>query len=162
MSIRTYGDPVLRRPAETVLTIDDEVRKICERMVEEMLRAEGVGLAAPQIGVPKRIIILDVEGEFHVLINPELVSASEETESGTEGCLSVPGVHSEVARSTRVTLAGTNLDGERVEITGEGLLARAMQHEMDHIDGRLFVDRLSQVKRRSLLKEYDRKQREES
>lgn len=162
MPIRTYGDPILRRPAERVETIDDEIRRICERMVEAMLRADGVGLAAPQMGVAKRIIILDVEGQFHVLINPELLYVSDETEPGTEGCLSVPGVHAEVERSTRATIAGTALDGTRVEITGEGLLARAMQHEMDHIDGRLFVDRLTQVRRRSLLKEYERKKREET
>ena len=160
MQIRTYGDPVLRRSAEPVQTIDDEIRRICQQMVEAMLRADGVGLAAPQIGIPLRIIILDVEGEFHVLINPELLSVSEETEASTEGCLSVPGVHSEVSRSARATIAGTTLDGERVEITGEGLLARAIQHEMDHIDGHLFIDRVSQVKRRSLIKEYERKKRE--
>jgi len=160
MDIRTYGDPVLRRTAKPVETIDDEIRDICRRMVEEMLRADGVGLAAPQIGIPLRIIVLDVEGEFHVLINPELLFVSEETETGIEGCLSVPGVHAEVARSAQATIAGTTLGGERVEITGEGLLARAMQHEMDHINGHLFVDHVSQVKRRSLIKEFERKKRE--
>jgi len=162
MDIRTYGDRVLRRPAQPVEAIDDEVRDICARMVEAMLRADGVGLAAPQIGVSKRIIVLDVEGEFHVLVNPELVAVGEETEADTEGCLSVPGVRADVERSTRATIVGTNLDGECVEITGEGLLARAIQHEMDHINGRLFVDRLSPAKRRSILKEYERSQREET
>jgi peptide deformylase len=162
MDIRTYGERVLRRPAEPVETIDENVRAICEQMVEAMLRADGVGFAAPQIGVSKRIIVLDVEGEFHVLINPELLSVSDETEAQTEGCLSVPGVHAEVPRSVRATVAGTNLDGDRVEITGEGLLARAIQHEIDHINGRLFIDRLSSAKRRSVLKEYERSRREES
>ena len=161
MSIRTYGDLVLRRRAEPVSTIDSETRKICERMVEAMIRADGVGLAAPQIGVPKRIIVLDVDGEFHVLINPTLVEASEETQTFTEGCLSVPGVHADVLRSARATIEGTALDGSRVEITGVGLLARAIQHEMDHLDGHLFVDHLSPVRRRSLVKEYKRKRREE-
>jgi len=159
MEIRTYGDPSLRRRAESVEAIDDEIRTICERMVETMLRANGAGLAAPQIGISKRIIVLDVDGEFHVLINPELIETSGDVEQFNEGCLSVPGVHATVSRSARATIAGTNLDGERVEITGEGLLARAIQHEIDHLNGRLFVDRLSQVKRRSLLKEYDRKRR---
>jgi peptide deformylase len=162
MSIRTYGDPVLRRPAEPVGAIDSGTRKTCERMVEAMIRADGVGLAAPQIGVAKRIIVLDVDGEFHVLINPRLVEASEETQTFTEGCLSVPGVHADVSRSERATVEGTGLDGSRVEITGEGLLARAIQHEMDHLDGHLFIDHLSPVRRRSLLKEYERRQREES
>ena len=149
----------MRRPADPVETIDSETRALCQRMVEEMICADGVGLAAPQIGVSKQIVVLDVEGEFHVLVNPELVESSDETAEFTEGCLSVPGVHATVSRSARATIAGTNLDGERVEITGEGLLARAIQHEIDHLNGRLFVDRLSQVKRRSLLKEYDRKRR---
>jgi len=156
MTIRTFGDPVVRRPAETVEEIDDEIRAICARMVEEMIRAEGVGLAAPQIGISKRIIVLDVDGEFHILINPELLSTSDETEQVVEGCLSVPGVNSSVERSTAATITGTTLEGEAVTLTGQGLLARAMQHEMDHLNGKLFVDRLGPAKRRSLLKEYAR------
>lgn len=162
MEIRTYGDQVLRRPAAPVEEINEEIRVICERMVEEMIRAEGVGLAAPQIGVSKRIIVLDVSGEFHVLINPVLVSISEETEEVNEGCLSVPGVSAAVIRGQRATIEGTNLEGERVEITGEGLLARAIQHEMDHLEGRLFLDQLSPVRRRSLLKEYERRKQEDA
>lgn len=160
MKIRTYGDPVLRRPAEPVETIDEETRRICEAMVEAMIRADGVGLAAPQIGISKQIIVLDVDGEFYVLVNPRLVETSEETESFTEGCLSVPGVHAEVSRSARATIEGTGLDGSPVRITGEGLLARAIQHEMDHLNGNLFVDRLTPVRRQSLLKEFQRRRRE--
>lgn len=162
MSIRTYGDPVLRRSAQTVETIDSETKKLCQRMVEEMIRGGGVGLAAPQIGVSRRIIVLDVDGAFHVLINPELIDRSDETELFTEGCLSVPGVHADVKRSHSATVAGTNLEGERVEITGEGFLARAIQHEMDHLDGRLFLDHLSPVRRQGVLKDYERKGREET
>lgn len=162
MSIRTYGDPVLRRPAETVGAIDSETRQICERMVEAMIRADGVGLAAPQIGISKRIIVLDVDGEFHVLVNPELIETSGETATFTEGCLSVPGVHADISRSEKATIAGTALDGSPVEITGEGVLARAIQHEIDHLNGHLFLDHLSPVRRQSLLKEYERKRREES
>jgi peptide deformylase len=162
MSIRTYGDPVLRRAAEPVESIDSETRRLCERMVEEMIRADGVGLAAPQIGVSKRIIVLDVDGEFHVLINPELIETSDETEAFTEGCLSVPGVHADVFRSSRATVAGTALDGTPVTISGEGVLARAIQHEMDHLKGHLFVDHLTPVRRQGVLKEYERKRRETS
>jgi peptide deformylase len=162
MSIRTYGDPVLRRAAEPVETIDSETIRLCERMVEEMIRADGVGLAAPQIGVSKRIIVLDVDGEFHVLINPELIETSDETEAFTEGCLSVPGVHADVFRSSSATVEGTALDGTPVRIRGEGVLARAIQHEMDHLNGHLFVDHLSPVRRQGLLKEYERKRRETS
>jgi peptide deformylase len=160
--IRRFGDPVLRRPAEPVAEIDDDVRAVCAAMVEAMLREHGAGLAAPQIGVPKRIIVLDVEGEFHILINPELVLVEGESEDLYEGCLSLPGVSAPVARGTRATIAGTTLDGERVEISGEDLLARAMQHEMDHLNGHMFVDHLSPARRRSTIQEYKRKQRREA
>lgn len=159
--IREFGDPVLRRPAEPVLEIDDEIRAICHAMVEAMLRANGAGLAAPQIGIPKRIIVLDVEGEFHVLVNPELIAIEGEGETLPEGCLSLPGVSAPVQRGTRATVAGTTLDGRRVEITGEGLLARAMQHEMDHLNGHLFIDHLSPARRRSAVQEYKRRQKRE-
>ena len=161
MHIRQFGDPVLRRPAEPVAEIDDEVCALCIAMVEAMLRANGAGLAAPQIGVSKRIIVLDVEGQFHVLINPELVIVEGESEDLSEGCLSLPGVSAPVARGTRATIAGTTLDGERIEITGEGLLARAIQHEMDHLNGHLFVDHLTPARHRSTIQKYKRKQKRE-
>ncbi len=157
--IREFGDPVLRRPAQPVTEIDDSVRALCDTMVEAMLRANGAGLAAPQIGVSKRVIVLDVEGVFHILINPELVSVEGEAEGLSEGCLSVPGVSAPVPRCRRATIVGTTLDGERIEITGEGLLARAMQHEMDHLNGHLFIDHLSPARRRSAIQEYKRNQR---
>ena len=160
MEIRTYGDPSLRRPAEPVERIDDDIRAICARMVETMLRANGAGLAAPQIGVSKRIIVLDVDGDFHILVNPELVETSGEVEQISEGCLSVPGVDATVDRATRAVVEGTTLDGKIVRIEGEGLLARAIQHEMDHLNGNLFLDHLSPVRRKSVLREYQRRQRE--
>jgi peptide deformylase len=161
MRIRQFGDPTLRRPAEPVTEIDAEVRAICATMVEAMLRANGAGLAAPQIGISKRIIVLDVEGQFHVLINPELVLVEGETEELSEGCLSLPGVSAPVTRGSRATIAGTTLDGERIEITGEGLLARAIQHEMDHLNGHLFIDHLTPARRKSAVQEYKRKQKHE-
>jgi len=152
--IREFGDPVLRRPAEPVKEIDDGIHALCSTMVEIMLRANGAGLAAPQIGVSKRIIVLDVEGAFHILINPELVSVEGEEEGLSEGCLSLPGVSAPVSRRRRATVAGTTLEGDRIEITGEGLLARAIQHEMDHLNGHLFIDHLSPARRRSTIQEY--------
>lgn len=160
MDIRTFGDPVLRGKAEPVQVIDDEIRSICQLMVEVMLRENGIGLAAPQIGIPKRIFVLDVDSELHILINPELVELSEDVEETKEGCLSVPGVDAEVARSTRAVVEGLNLSGKRIRLEGEGLVARAIQHEMDHLNGNLFLDQLSTARRQSLVKEYQRERRE--
>jgi peptide deformylase len=131
-------------------------------MVEAMIRAGGVGLAAPQIGIAKRIIVLDVEGEFHVVINPEILELSGDDEESIEGCLSVPGVNAPVVRKTSVRLGGTDLEGNPVELRAEGFLARAIQHEMDHLNGVLFVDHLSTARRKSILKEYRRLQEEDS
>ena len=161
-AIRTYGDTVLRQKAAPVTQIDVEVKAICERMVEAMLRANGAGIAAPQIGVSKRILVLDLEGVFHVLINPEIVAVSEAEEESEEGCLSVPGVTASVVRKAKVTVRGLTLDKESIEVEGEGLMARAIQHEMDHLDGILFIDHLSAVRRRSLLKEYERNRKEKA
>lgn len=160
MDIRILGDPVLRRKAKSVQVIDDEIHDICQLMVEVMIRENGVGLAAPQIGIPKRIFVLDIDDEFHILINPELIELSEEVEETKEGCLSVPGVDAGVARSTRAVVEGLNLNGEHVRLEGEGLVARAIQHEMDHLNGNLFLDQLSTARRQSLIKEYQRMKRE--
>ncbi len=161
MDIRTYGDTTLRRQAKPIDTIDDEVRNLCQLMVEVMIRENGVGLAAPQIGISKRIFVMDADDELYIFINPELVELSEETEEVREGCLSVPGVDAMVARSTRAVVEGLNLDGERIRLEGEGIIARAIQHEMDHLNGNLYLDRLSTARRQSLIKEFQRKQREE-
>ncbi len=158
--IVTYGDPVLRRKALPITNIDARVKKISEAMVEAMLRANGIGLAAPQIGIDERIITLDIDGEFYVLINPEIIELSEETEEATEGCLSVPGVDAPVIRRTHAVVRGYTLDEKEITLEGEGLMARAIQHEIDHLNGVLFIDHLTPAKRRFLLKEYARKQRE--
>jgi peptide deformylase len=161
MDIRTYGDSALRRKAEPIDVIDDDVRNLCQLMIEVMIRANGVGLAAPQIGVSKRIFVMDADDELYVFINPELVELSEETEETTEGCLSVPGVDAAVTRFSRVVVEGLNLDGERVQLEGRGITARAIQHEMDHLNGNLYIDHVSPARRQSLIKEFLRKQREE-
>ena len=161
MDIRTYGDATLRRQAKPIDTIDDEVRNLCQLMVEVMIRENGVGLAAPQIGISKRIFVMDADDKLYIFINPELVELSEETEEVREGCLSVPGVNAMLARSTRAVVEGLNLDGVRIRLEGEGIIARAIQHEMDHLNGNLYLDRLSTARRQSLIKEFQRKQREE-
>lgn len=160
MEIKTYGDPVLRSRAEPVKKIDAETRRISKVMVEAMIRANGVGLAAPQIGVSKRIIVLDLDGELHILINPEIVETSQDEEETPEGCLSVPGVEAPVVRKLRTRARGVTLDKKEIQIEAKGLMARALQHEIDHLNGILFIDHLSPACRRSLLREYARKQRE--
>lgn len=161
MDIRTYGDSALRRKAKPIDVIDDDVRDLCQLMIEVMIRANGVGLAAPQIGVSKRIFVMDADDELYVFINPELVELSEETEETSEGCLSVPGVDATVTRSIRAIVEGLNLNGERVRLEGKGVTARAIQHEMDHLNGNLYFDHISPARRQSLIKEFLRKQREE-
>lgn len=161
MEIRTYGDAALRRRSEPIDIIDDEVRDLVQLMIETMIRENGAGLAAPQIGVSKRIFVLDADQQLHVFINPELVELSEEKEESREGCLSVPGVDALVARSSRAVVEGLDVNGERVRLEGEGIIARAIQHEMDHLNGNLYIDHVSTARRQSLIKEYQRKQREE-
>ena len=146
-TILTYPDPFLSTKAAPVARMDDSVRKLIDDMFETMYAATGVGLAAPQIGVGRRVIVVDVspvEKEIPpmALVNPEIVSRRGMVEA-TEGCLSVPGVEGVVARPESVTVKGLNELGDPVKFEAEGLLARALQHEIDHLDGVLFIDRLS-------------------
>jgi len=147
-----YGDPVLEQPAETVTEFDTpELHKLVEDMFESMYAAHGVGLAAPQIGIGRRISVIDPSaGEDHsqrlVLINPEVIKA-EGGQNEEEGCLSLPGFREQVKRAKRVTVRARNVRGESFEITGEGLLARALLHETDHLKGRLFFSHVSSLKR---------------
>ena len=163
MSVREVvllGDPILRERAEPVGLFDDELRDLVRDMFDTMYVAEGAGLAAPQVGVRRRVIVVEVveeEGATPVrlaLANPELVEQSDEIDRGSEGCLSVPGVSEIVARPARVTIEGLDPGGKPVQVEAEGLLARVLQHEVDHVNGVLFIDRLSPLKRRILLKKY--------
>jgi len=160
-TIRKYGDSVLRQVADPVKVINKEIKNISEKMVEAMLRANGVGIAAPQIGVAKRIIAFDLGGKFYILINPEILETSDDEEEILEGCLSIPGVDAPVVRKLRAQVRGVTLDEKEVEVEGEGLMARAIQHEVDHLSGILFIDYLSPARRRSVLNDYMRQQREE-
>ena len=160
MEIVTHPNEVLRQEAEKIEEITEEVRDLADKMTETMFREDGIGLAAPQVGVGKKLIVVNLEDEFHIMINPEIAEKSEEEESMDEGCLSVPGVEAPVSRSKEVLVRGKNLDGEEVELEKEGLPARVFQHEVDHVNGLLFVDRLSEAERSLTLREY-RKAREE-
>ena len=139
--IRLFGDPVLRTPATPVTDFDAELRKLVQDLTDTMLDAPGAGLAAPQIGVGLRVFTWHVDGELGHLINPEL-SLSEETQDGDEGCLSIPGMTWDCKRALTVVARGFSMYGEPVTIEGSETLARAIQHETDHLDGILFVDRL--------------------
>jgi peptide deformylase len=147
-----YGDPVLENEAADVTEFDTpELHKLVEDMFESMYAAKGVGLAAPQIGVGKKIAVIDVSNNENpadklVIVNPKIVR-SEGKQTGEEGCLSIPGFREQVRRSKRVTLRAQNIKGEPFEITGEDLLARAFQHETDHLLGRLFILQISALKR---------------
>ncbi len=155
--VRQFPDPALRNAASTVAEVDDEVQQLAGRMVDIMERAHGVGLAAPQIGVLRRILVYRArdEDEAHVLINPELVERSDETEVGTEGCLSLLGGELQVAvpRHVRVRVAARDANGEDVDLEAEGFEARVIQHEIDHLDGVLIFDRAEDADRREALRE---------
>ena len=146
-----FGDPVLETPAAKVTVFDDELKKLIDDMFESMYAAHGVGLAAPQIGISKRIAVIDVTFKEDpnakvVLINPEIVR-TEGKISQNEGCLSIPDFRENVTRAKRVTARAQNLEGETFEITGEELLARALLHETDHLNGKLYISHISAIKR---------------
>lgn len=139
-NIVTVGDPVLTKKCRPVVKFDDRLAQLIDDMKETMRNANGVGLAAPQVGVLRRLVVIEVEEDHPVfLINPEIVYESGEQE-GPEGCLSIPGRSGIVRRPMKVTVRATGYDGKPLEITGEGLLARAFCHEIDHLDGKLYTD----------------------
>lgn len=153
--IRTFGDPVLRSAAEEVDPIDDDVSRLVHDMVETMYDAPGVGLAASQIGIPKRVIVFDVGEGWEVLINPELVETSGEW-TFDEGCLSVPGHYWSITRPAFATVRGLDLDGDEVEFSGDELMGRVLQHELDHLNGILLLERLDEENRKQALRELRR------
>jgi peptide deformylase len=134
-------DARLRTKAPRVPKIDSSVQQLIDDMVDTMREAPGIGLAAPQVGVPLRVIVCEVDENLHTLVNPEIVRAEGE-QVGDEGCLSIPGYLGEVTRAMKVVVKGRNRNGKEVRIKAEGLLARCLQHEIDHIDGILFPDRM--------------------
>jgi peptide deformylase len=149
--ILIIGDPILARKADPVERIDAEIVRLAKDMVETVHAAPGIGLAAPQVGAGKRVIVVDLsvgedKDQLHVLVNPEVVAAEGE-DVCEEGCLSVPDIREKVKRPHRVVVRGLNLKGEEVEIEGEDLLARALCHEIDHLEGKLFIEYLSPLKR---------------
>jgi peptide deformylase len=149
--IRLFGDPVLRTAAVPVVDFDKELRMLVEDLTDTMLEAPGAGLAAPQVGVGLRVFTWYVEGEVGHLVNPQL-TLSEEIQDGPEGCLSIPGFSIDCKRALSVVAHGFDLHGEPVLIEGSDMLARAIQHETDHLDGIIFVDRLDREARKEAMK----------
>lgn len=154
--ILLYPHPVLRRPTREVESFDDELRRLVDDLAETMYEAPGVGLAAPQVGVELRVAVVDVapgapESRLHVLVNPRIV-ASEGRQSAEEGCLSIPGFAERIDRPERVRVAGADVEGRPLELEAEGFLARAFCHEIDHLDGVLFFERLTGLRREMALR----------
>ena len=149
--IRLFGDPVLRTPAAPVTDFDKELRRLVQDLTDTMLDAPGAGLAAPQIGVGLRVFTWNVDGEAGHLVNPSL-DLSDDIQDGEEGCLSLPGLVFDCRRALSVVAKGFDMHGEPVVIEGSELLARAIQHETDHLDGVLFIDRLDREARKAAMK----------
>ncbi len=165
LKVYEYPDPILKKKAVKVEKVDDELRRFMDDMLETMYSAVGVGLAAPQVGVSKRIVVIDISHEDekiepYYLVNPEIIWKSEEKVCGEEGCLSVPEQRAEVERFASVKLRYLDYNGQEHEELIEDFLAIVVQHELDHLDGILYIDRLSRLKRQMLLKKLQ-KMREE-
>jgi len=151
-TIRYFGDPVLTTPASEVVDFDKELRNLVADLIDTMHDAPGAGLAAPQIGVSLRVFVWDVDDVVGHLINPSL-DLSEEMQDGEEGCLSFPGIYYETPRALRAVAKGFNMFGEPIVVEGTEFLARALQHETDHLNGILFVDRMTSELRKSAMKD---------
>lgn len=148
--IRQFGDPVLKEESHPVV-VDDELRKLVDRMIKIMHAADGVGLAAPQIGVLRKVIVFQLDKEEHVLVNPEITWKSEETVTEAEGCLSLASMAVDVERAKQVRVEGEDLDGNHKVYELEGLKARILQHEVDHLAGLMIVNRTSREQRKDLM-----------
>ena len=150
LDIRVLGDPILRQSTEPVKEITDELRTLVADMFETMHHARGIGLAAPQVGRTERLAVIEIDGEPLVVINPEILETSGKAKA-EEGCLSIPDIYADVERPKDVAIRAMDLDGNTYELQATELLARCLQHEIDHLDGKLFLDYLSVLKRTAAL-----------
>lgn len=154
LEVRTFGDPVLKTRAGKVKEFDEALIRLAEEMLVTMHEKEGVGLAANQVGRLKRVLVAATEEDEYVLVNPVIEASSEETETLAEGCLSIPGIQVEVERPAAVTVAAQDAAGGDLRIEADGLLARIIQHEVDHLDGVLILDRTDRDSRKAALREW--------
>jgi peptide deformylase len=155
LDVLVYPDPALRVMAEEVAEFDDKLRKLISDMWETMYLSKGIGLAAPQVGIPARVVVIDWEGNRHALVNPRITEAEGE-ERAEEGCLSFPGIFEEITRPNKIKVLYRDEDGIEHEDEIEGFLARVFCHEIDHLDAKLMIDRLSRLKRAFIKKKMER------
>jgi peptide deformylase len=154
LDIRKFGDPVLKTRASPVESFDESLVRLTQDMLATMRDNEGVGLAATQVGRLKRVFVAAVEDDVYVMVNPVLMDVSETTETATEGCLSIPGIQVDVERPTAVTISGQDVSGKPLRIEASDLLARVLQHEVDHLDGVLILDRTDRQSRKAAMREW--------
>ena len=157
LDIRVLGDPILRQETKSVSAITADHLQLIDDMFDTMHAAQGIGLAAPQVGRTERIAVVEVEGTQPLaLINPEVTSSSSRLEKGEEGCLSIPDVFGDVERPESVIVRALDREGRAIEVSATGLLARCLQHEIDHLNGKLFIDYLSVLKRRAAMSQWSK------
>jgi peptide deformylase len=156
LDIRVLGDPVLREETSPIEQITDELRTLAKNMFDTMYLAKGIGLAAPQVGRSERLAVVDVNDNPLVIINPEIIDLDSKTAKAEEGCLSIPDVYGDVERPNRVRVRALDLEGKTFEVDADELLARCLQHEIDHLHGKLFIDYLSVLKRRAALAKWSK------
>ena len=155
LKIQKYGNPILRQKCEPVKKVNNEIRKLIDDMLETMYKNNGVGLAAPQVGVKKRIIVIDVGNGPLALVNPKITKRKGE-DILEEGCLSLPGILVKIKRATKINIEGLNREGKRISIEATYLAARALQHEIDHLNGILIIDKINFFKRQKLKKKLEK------
>jgi peptide deformylase len=156
LPLRVLGDPILREETKPVGVITEDIQRLIDDMFETMYAARGIGLAAPQVGRSERLAVVDVDDEPMVLINPEILESSKAAEKAEEGCLSIPEVYGDVERPSTVRVRAMDRDGNVFEREASGLLARCMQHEIDHLHGKMFIDYMSVLKKRSAMATWDK------
>ena len=160
MDIVTYGNEILAGEAEPVRVIDKAAAKLAADLLETMHAGKGIGLAAPQVGISKRLFVVQLTDDVpYVFFNPKIVQVSEETEKFEEGCMSLPGIYADVTRPAAIRVHAWNEKGKPFTLDAEGLLARVIQHELDHLFGVMFIDRLTELKRKRILKAWEEKTR---
>lgn len=162
LKLHLLGSPVLRQRSEEIPEITDELRQFVEDMFATMDAAKGVGLAANQVGVDRRVAVVDADGTRIAMINPRILESSESRATQEEGCLSIPDIFADVTRPAAVTLEALDAEGNPYRIEASGLLARAIQHEIDHLDGILFLDHLGPMKRRMLLSRWKKQHQDDA